>query len=158
MAGIQKWALIVYLVLCVFLLSRPSPEKINQRANALDARLSAADKEFLAPALASALQMPQDSLSAFLQDSDSKPSSLIFRKLLQDCGSQNCEDNPAESLLKAGMHEDDAVEFFDKIEERIVARIQAEELAKTNASSKPLVVQGNPSQIHGRAGVRSTPD
>ena len=92
-------------------------------------------------------------LHADLLEAD--PSTLIFHKLLQNCGSENCEESPAESLLKAGMHSDDAISFFDRIEKQVLAKMNREQAVQA-PNRKPLVANGPATEVRGS--VRSRPD
>jgi hypothetical protein len=142
--GIQKSALIGYLVLCIYLISKPSPAALVERAEALDKQLQGQSLSRLSPALAEALEMPVASVDCFLNVPEARPSSLVFNKLLVRCGSHSGEENMR-----------DAVEYFDTIEKQVSAG-----LTKMATASKPTIspLANNGRQAFGALSVRSQPD
>src|SRR4051812_24636890 len=84
--GIRNLALIAYVALCVYLVAQPSPNRLVERAQMLDQQFSAEGRATLAPALATALDMPVAKVDAYLSRPNSRPSDLIFAKLLEECG------------------------------------------------------------------------
>jgi hypothetical protein len=153
--GIQKSALIGYLVLCIYLISKPSPAALVERAEALDKQLQGQSLSRLSPALAEALEMPVASVDCFLNVPEARPSSLVFNKLLVRCGSHSGEENPAAVILESGIPMRDAVEYFDTIEKQVSAG-----LTKMATASKPTIspLANNGRQAFGALSVRSQPD
>lgn len=153
--GVQKWALVAYVVLCVYLLAQPSPQKLTERAEALDQRLNTAEMTELSSALAAALQMPVTSVDTFLSEPESKPSSLVFNKLMERCNSQRREQpkkaqqtqDPA-SIILDSLPMSEALEFFDEVEKHVIENLTKPSPVKSNAPQSLL--SANHGQAYGK--------
>lgn len=161
--GIQKWALIAYVFLCVYLFANPSPRKLTERAQVMDQRLQTNNTPGLSQALALALEMQAKAVDCFLAETGSRPSGLVFTKLLEQCGRSAGQDDPAAAILRAGIPMDQALGYFDSVERRV-----ADHLAKSSVvaaqtqpvtSLKTQTLVSNPrNAAHGALSARSRLD
>lgn len=149
--GIQKWALVAYLILCIWFLAKPSSGQLTARAQSLDKALATHNPATLSPALAAALELSPEAVERFLSGRDAKPSSLVFQKLLNQSNSQSSEEFPAEAVLKSGMTSEAAIAYFDKVEREVSGNISTAKTARVVSASRA-------SQFLGRTALGSRPD
>ncbi len=154
--GIQKWALVAYIVISVYLIGKPSPKTLEERAHILDQQLIEQSPELLAPALADALEMPVSLVDCLLQEPNSRPSSLVFNKLLLQTGSQPSEENAAEVILKTGIPMQEAIAYFDTVERRVNEGLAQAAPTPTNRGN--LIPGNNAAQLFGARSNRPDSD
>lgn len=114
-----------YLLLTVFLLARPSAQRLDERAADLDAALAAEQKATVAPALASALDLPKDAVECHLSIPDAKPSELVFVKLMQNKRGVARPGIDAKYVLDQGLSMNEAIDYFEDVQTRVIRQIES---------------------------------
>lgn len=161
--GIQKWALIAYVFLCIYLFAKPSPQKLTDRAQVMDQRLQMNNAVGLNQALALALEMQANAVDCFLAEHNSRPSGLVFTKLLAKCGRSAGQEDPAAAVLGGGISMDDALAYFDSVEHQVTDHLA--KAAVMTAQAKPEAparkenfLKSARNGIHAALSFRSRPD
>lgn len=115
----------------------------------------------LSQAMALALEMQVNAVDCFLNEQNAKPSGLVFTKLLDQCGRSAGEDDPAAVILRSGMPMDQALAYFDSVEERVTDQLSKMHTLSAHASKIPVkegYVSSARGPAHGSLSVRSRPD
>ncbi len=142
--GIQKWAVVAYVTLCIYFLAQPSPGKLNARAESLDKALSGQNAAVLSPALADALDTPVTVVDQFLTSTNARPSGLVFKALLRKANSQSSEDPSSLAVLKSGLTSDEAIAYFDAVEAKVVHNLSHANAANVHAGANSGPQSGSP--------------
>lgn len=124
-SDIRHWALVGYLLLTVFLLARPSSQRLEERAADLDAALAAEQKTLVGPALAAVLDVPTDAVECHLSVPEAKPSELVFVKLIQSKRGVARPGVDAKFILESGLSVNEAIDYIEDIQARVIRNIES---------------------------------
>lgn len=122
---IRHVALVAYLLLTVYLLARPSAQRLEERAADLDTALAAEQKALVAPALAKALDVPSEAVECHFSKPEAKPSELVFVKLVQQKRGVARPGVDAKFVLDQGLSMNEAIDYFEDIQSRVIRQIEA---------------------------------
>jgi hypothetical protein len=124
-SDIRHWALVGYLLLTVYLLARPSAQRLQERAADLDTALAAEQKAVVAPALAKVLDVPNEAVECHLSNPEAKPSDLVFVKLVQNKRGVAQPGVDAKFVMENGLSMNEALDYFEDIQTKVIRQIES---------------------------------